>query len=50
MHPQFFSIGSVVGFEIEGVANGCEFVGITSVTSAVDDFQFQSFEFVYLDF
>ena len=35
-HPQFVSVGSVVGFEIEGVANGCERGGRTAATSAVD--------------
>ena len=34
--PQFSSVGSVVGCEIEGVANGCEVVGRTAATSAVD--------------
>ena len=34
--PQFVSVGSVVGYEIEGVANGCEVVGRTAATSAVD--------------
>ena len=35
-HHQFVSVGSIVGLEIEGVANGCEVVGITAATSAVD--------------
>ena len=34
--PQFLSVGSVVGLEIEGVANGCEGGGITAATSADD--------------
>ena len=33
---QFFSVGSVGGLEIEGVANGCEGVRRTAATSAVD--------------
>ena len=34
--PQFGSVGSVVGLEIDGGANGCEVGGITAVTSVVD--------------
>ena len=34
--PQFVSIDSVVGSEIEGVANGCEVVGRTAATAASD--------------
>ena len=34
--PQFDSVGWVGGSEIEGVANGCEFFGITAAASAVD--------------
>ena len=34
--PQFGSIGSVVGSEIEGVANGCELVERTAATSTED--------------
>ena len=34
--PQFVSVGSVAGLEIEGVANGYEVGGRTAATSAVD--------------
>ena len=34
--PQFVSAESVVGCEIEGAPNGCEVMGITAATSAVD--------------
>ena len=34
--PQFHSVVSVVGLEIEGVANGCEIGGITAVASTPD--------------
>ena len=34
--PQFHSVVSVVGLEIEGVANGCEELANTGATSAVD--------------
>ena len=34
--PQFVSAGSVVGCEIEGVADGCDRVGRTAATAAVD--------------
>ena len=36
IYPQFLSVGSVVGYEIEGVANGYRAVGRTAATSAVD--------------
>ena len=35
-YPQFFSVGSVVGHEIEGVTNGCELVRVTAATSVSD--------------
>ena len=34
--PQFVSVSSIVGCEIEGVANNCEEAGRTAATSAVD--------------
>ena len=34
--PQFVSVSSVVGSEIDGVANNCEGLGITAATSVVD--------------
>ena len=34
--PQFVSIVSVVGCEIEGATKGCEVGGVTAATSAVD--------------
>ena len=33
---QFSSVDSIGGAEIEGVANGCEVLGNTAATSAVD--------------